>query len=281
MKHVLEQIKPRLPGFIAALQQCNLDPRDPRGRRHDLVFVLAGTAIALICGCRTLSSIQRFLKTQHRRLVRLLGIPSRRPVSRGHLPRLLNVIEWDRLSALVTAHFGALQPTSWVAVDGKALRGSSPAGERQAMVFAVSHATRCEVAQARQAGLKCSEIPVVRQFLRDTGLECQRVSLDALHCNPGTLRQCAAGIPDGRGQGPRPGHVLDRAPVSLAGGCSLARHWNALSGGRCPRDDAHLRWAAHSGSALLRDQRAGPRPAPCAPASAVRRHSRALGGRVQ
>lgn len=174
------------------MQQGNLDTRDPRGRRHDLTFVLAGTAVALICGCQTLSAIHRFLETRHRRLTRLLGLPAARAVSRCHLPRLLNALDWGRLNALITAYFGALRPLQWVAVDGKALRGSSPAGERQAVVFAVSHGTQCEVARACQAGVKCSEVRVVRELLRESGLECQHITLDALHCNPGTLGQIAA-----------------------------------------------------------------------------------------
>lgn len=192
MKQVLKQVKPRLPGFIAALQQGNLDTRDRRGRRHNLTFVLAGAAVALICGCRSLSSIHRFLCVRHRRLTRLLGLAAHQAVSRGHLPRLLRAIDRERLDAWVTAHFGTLQPASWVAVDGKVLRGRSSDGERQAVVFAVSHATRAEVARACQVGIKSSEVPVVRQLLQKTGLERQRVTLDALHCNPDTLGQIAA-----------------------------------------------------------------------------------------
>ena len=51
------------------------------------------------------------------------------------------------------------------------------------------HGTREVVAKARQCGDKTSEIPVVRELLKDSGLEKQKVSLDAHHFNPATTAQ--------------------------------------------------------------------------------------------
>jgi hypothetical protein len=118
--------------------------------------------------------------------------PARRPGHLAHLPRLLNRIDWAGLNLLITECFGAVGCASdWVAVDGKVLRGSSRDGERQALVIAVAHATGHEVARLPQTGPKTSEIPVVRQLLKDTGLERQKVTMDAGHCNPTTLSQIA------------------------------------------------------------------------------------------
>jgi len=66
-----------------------------------------------------------------------------------------------------------------VAIDGKVIRGSLKAGEKQAIVHAVSHESRIDVAQAQQVGDKSSEIPVVRELLKETGLEANKISLDA------------------------------------------------------------------------------------------------------
>jgi predicted transposase YbfD/YdcC len=46
-----------------------------------------------------------------------------------------------------------------------------------------------KVAHARQAGEKSSEITVMREFLKETGLEKHTISLDAHHCNPETTKQ--------------------------------------------------------------------------------------------
>jgi len=45
------------------------------------------------------------------------------------------------------------------------------------------------VAQARQSGDKSSEIPVVRELLKKSRLESQKVSLDAHHFNPSPYTQ--------------------------------------------------------------------------------------------
>ena len=77
----------------------------------------------------------------------------------------------------------------WVGVDGKVLRGSLKLGEKEAIIHAVTHDSRTEVAQARQSGNKSSEIPAVRALLSASGLEKRKISLDAHHCNPITLSQ--------------------------------------------------------------------------------------------
>jgi hypothetical protein len=64
------------------------------------------------------------------------------------------------------------------------------AGDKQNLVLAVVHDTREVVAQARQCGDKSSEIPVVRELLKNSGLEKQKVPLNAHHFNPATTAQC-------------------------------------------------------------------------------------------
>ena len=63
------------------------------------------------------------------------------------------------------------ESSEWVAIDGKALRGTLDAGDKQNLILAVAHDTREVVAQARQCGDKSSEIPVVRELLKDSGLD--------------------------------------------------------------------------------------------------------------
>ncbi len=63
---------------------------------------------------------------------------------------------------------------------------------RQAVVIAVDHLSKMELASQPQIGDKTSEILVVRDLLHTSGLEAGHVTLDAMHCNPGTLIQIAA-----------------------------------------------------------------------------------------
>ena len=123
----------------------------------------------------------------------LIQIPKVKPISRAHLPRFLEGLNWRVLNELIERCFGVRiqshEPQKWVAIDGKALRGTLDAGDKQNLMLAVVHDTREVVAQARQGGDKSSEIPVVRELLKDSGLEKQKVSLDAHHFNPVTTAQ--------------------------------------------------------------------------------------------
>jgi len=99
------------------------------------------------------------------------------------ISRVLALINWEVLDQLIMSHFNVhLFPENvekeWVAVDGKVLRGCLKSGKKEAIVHAMTHDSRTEVAQARQSGDKSSEIPVVRALLSASGLEERKITLD-------------------------------------------------------------------------------------------------------
>lgn len=69
-------------------------------------------------------------------------------------------------------------------------RGSIETGNKrgEAVVQAVSHTGRQVEAQDYYSGEKESEVPVVRKLLEEGGLASQKISLDALHCKPLTMK---------------------------------------------------------------------------------------------
>ena len=69
------------------------------------------------------------------------------------------------------------------------MKGTIKYGDQQTVVHAMVHNERIEVAVARQIGKKSSEIPVVREMIKETGMESGNLTLDALHCNPETTGQ--------------------------------------------------------------------------------------------
>ena len=73
--------------------------------------------------------------------------------------------------------------------DWSLMSGTVKSDDKQAVILAVTHDSRQVVGQARQVGHKSSEIPVVRELLKSTGLDQQKVTLDAHHCNPVTTAQ--------------------------------------------------------------------------------------------
>jgi hypothetical protein len=88
------------------------------------------------------------------------------------LPRLLARPNWDEVNRVLETHFGVRVELNtkgeWTAVDGKTLRGTTDANEKQGErgLFAVTHRSRALVAQRKMSGPKSSEIPAVRTLLR-------------------------------------------------------------------------------------------------------------------
>lgn len=185
-----------IKSFLNALSQIE-DKRDNRGKHHDLSFIITAVILAILCGRSKTSSIHRFIENRIEWLRKITQIKQVKVISRAHLPRLIDKVSWTSLDHIIQQHFGQhlLPPCvdkEWKAIDGKALRGSLKLGEKEALIHVVSHESRTEIAQCRQSGEKSSEITVVRELLKKTGLDQHKISLDAHHCNPKTTTQIAA-----------------------------------------------------------------------------------------
>jgi predicted transposase YbfD/YdcC len=155
--------------------------------------IIAGFVSATLVGRSSLSGIYRFIQNRINWLQKLTGYENAELISRAHLPRFLNRLDRDTLNDLIEDHFGIHierdENKEWVAIDGKTLRGTVKGGDKQSVVLAVTHDNRKVIAQARQTGSKSSEIPVVRNLLKSSGLERQKITLDAHHLNPLTTSQ--------------------------------------------------------------------------------------------
>jgi hypothetical protein len=156
--------------FIDLLKSNLPEHRDNRGKRHTLVLVIVGFVSATLVGRQKLSSVHRFICNRADWLYEITQTHKVKPISRAHLPRFLNGLNWLALNELIERCFGVRihynDAKRWIAIDGKALRGTLDAGEKQHVILAVDHATREVVAQARQGGDKSSEIPVMRELLK-------------------------------------------------------------------------------------------------------------------
>jgi hypothetical protein len=142
------------------------DTRDNRGKRHSQAFVITVVVMAILSGRSRVSSIQRYIENQIDWLRKVTRFHDAEPVSRAHLPRMLKKVNWNELNALITECFNneIVQSTKdeWKAVDGKFLKGTPKNAEKQAVIHAVAHESRIDVAQAKQVGNKSSEITTVR-----------------------------------------------------------------------------------------------------------------------
>ncbi|QTA88815.1 ISAs1 family transposase [Desulfonema magnum] len=185
----------RIFSFLTVLSSVITDPRDNRGKRHSLIFVIIVVALAVMAGRSKVSSIQRYIENKIGWLREITGMSDAKPVSRAHLPRLLSLINWQELSETTEIFFGVrIQCDTngeWVAVDGKTLRGTADpdSGQSERIFAGVTHTTRTILGQTAMSGPGDDEITTARQFLKETGLEKGKVTADALHCNPETTSQ--------------------------------------------------------------------------------------------
>ena len=122
--------------FFEKLQKAEgLDLRDNRGKRHELAVVLVGVTRALLSnrdGC--LSSIERHLRNHYEKLVLVLKVKKRRPVSRSQLPLILEKVAVEVFDGMLFENYGIKlneQEREWFAVDGKELRGSIEKGKKR------------------------------------------------------------------------------------------------------------------------------------------------------
>ena len=155
----VEEIK-----FIEAIKTMP-DPRDNRGKRHSLVFLIATVVFATLVGRSKVSGIHRYMTNKIDWLREATGFKDATPISRAHLPRMLANLDWLTLTVLITDCYGEkmtqLIQDEWLSADGKALRGTLKSGEKQAIIHVVSHESRIDVAQARQVGDKSSQFTLV------------------------------------------------------------------------------------------------------------------------
>jgi predicted transposase YbfD/YdcC len=119
-----------------------------------------------------------------------------RVVSRSHLPIILGKVSRQVFEHLIFAEYKIKlnkKERKWFAVDSKELKGSIRKGEKrgEAIVHAVEHETQATQAQNYYAGNKESEIEKSRELIKESGLLGEKVSFDALHCNPKTLTMMA------------------------------------------------------------------------------------------
>jgi len=125
-------------------------------------------------------------------LCQALQLTNQTIISRAQLPRLLAKVNETVLAELVFQRFGLVlttQQQAWFAADGKELRGSIKAGNKrgEVCVSLLAHATETIVGQTYYNGNKESERPAVAQLLVNTGMQNQKITLDALHLIPLTI----------------------------------------------------------------------------------------------
>lgn len=192
-----EQVVPERRSSLLAHLAVLPDPRDRRGLRHDLAGVLAVAVCAVLAGATSLAAIGEWAADAPPQVLVTLGIRADpltgvvRAPDEATVRRVLAGIDADALDAAVgtwlqdRATAPPLPGTGrvpWpaVAVDGKTLRGSGPAGGQVHLLAAMDHITHAVLGQVDVDG-KSSEITAFRPLLDRVDLTATVVTSDAIH----------------------------------------------------------------------------------------------------
>jgi predicted transposase YbfD/YdcC len=187
---------PSLLAYLAAVP----DPRRRRGVRHRLVAVLAVAVCAVLAGARSFTAIGEWAADVPVGVLAALGVradPWRvlRPPDEATVRRVLTDVDGDALDAAIGGWLRRLAPPAapprvepptprraWpaVAVDGKTLRGSGPAGAQVHLLAVMDHTSRAVLGQIQVDG-KSNEITAFQPLLDPVELTRSVVTSDAMH----------------------------------------------------------------------------------------------------
>lgn len=181
--------------YTEELSKKLVDPRDNRGKRHNLVFICYCVIIAIMNGRLYPTAIQRYIKNRHRELCEITGDQSKSAISLSQLLRILRLIDWEMWNSVNLEHFGNCLELDfqqgekqWQSIDGKELRGSIESGNTRGLnvVRSIGHEDKIVLTQAYYDGSKESEKLVVRKMAKNE-LKGEKITVDALHCEPELL----------------------------------------------------------------------------------------------
>ena len=175
------------------------DPRGRRGRRHDLVAVLAVGLAAVIAGAKSFVAIGEWAAHQPIEALRVLGVTAGTVPEESTIRRVFARLDSDLLDQLLGAFLWTRSRTAGqrrvIAIDGKTVRGARTTTHAAPhLVAALDHHTGVVVGQLAVAA-KSNEIPAVQQLLTLFDLTGVVVTVDAMH----TQTDTATAIIDGGG----------------------------------------------------------------------------------
>jgi hypothetical protein len=200
-----EEPEPNISSLLEMLGRLT-DPRSPRGRRHELVFTLAGAVVAVLAGASNYRQIASQVADLPQSLLAKLGAswnwfqhrydwPSE-PTPRRVL-QSIDATQWDLLIGawLFERAHRDTEGLLAIALDGKVLRGAWTTDNGQVTLFsAMIHGTGVTVAQIRVPD-GTNEITQVDTVLAGVPVgtpERVIVTLDAAHTQRDTAQHLRA-----------------------------------------------------------------------------------------
>jgi hypothetical protein len=169
------------------------DKRRGQGQVHKIDVVLMITIIATMSGYQGYRAIGDFSIRYKKELIKYLELEKGKVPSFPTIRRVLMEVNHKKFGDIFTKwmkHYMKKSNTQWIAVDGKAIKGTKQKEEDKKLAHLVSFfaSDSQEILIARKTASKSNEIPLVQEMMEEFPLQDMIITLDALHCQTKTLK---------------------------------------------------------------------------------------------
>jgi len=169
------------------------DKRRGQGQLHRIDVVLMITIMATMSGYHGYRAIGDFAQRYEKEIVKYLEIGNKRVPSFPTIRRVLIEINHQKFGDIFTKwmrHYMRESDSQWIAVDGKAIKGTKQKEEDKKLAHLVSFfsSDSQEILIARKTASKSNEIPLVQEMMEEFPLQDFVITLDAIHCQSKTLK---------------------------------------------------------------------------------------------
>jgi hypothetical protein len=172
------------------------DHRRKQGQRYTIQTILLIIILGIMSGSKSERAISRFAKNNKEDLIKNLNIVKGNVPGRHAITNVIQSLDFNKLENIFhnwSMRFVNIKKGEWLSIDGKAVRGTFKYGNNDMQDF-VSLVTvflskkRQVIKVGRINNKKENEIPKVRELIELLDLQGVIFTLDALHCQPKTLK---------------------------------------------------------------------------------------------
>jgi len=169
------------------------DKRRGQAQQHKIDVVLMITIMATMSGYHGYRAIGDFAQRYKKQIVKYLELEKDRVPAYATVRRVVQEIDHKKFGDIFTKwmrYYMKKSNSQWVAVDGKAIKGTKQKEEDKKLAHLVSFfaSDSKEILIARKTASKSNEIPLVQIMMEEFPLKDMIITLDALHCQTKTLK---------------------------------------------------------------------------------------------
>ena len=173
------------------------DRRRAQAKQHPIDVVMMITIMATMSGYQGYRAIGDFAKRYKKEIVEYLNLEKGRVPAYATVRRVVQEIDHKKFDAIFKKwmqHYMKKSESGWIAVDGKAIKGTKQKEEDKKLAHLVSFfaSDSKEILLARKTADKSNEIPLVQEMMLEFPMQDMIITLDAMHCQTKTLENIKA-----------------------------------------------------------------------------------------